>query len=104
MLPGCPSMIGGGQGGPGGFELAHQPVEVFLPIFGTFAVARFLVVAGTAGEVSRQRVLGAGNRAIADTVAIDVFVAFKVAQALQILGVQDLAALDWLGSGMEMAR
>ncbi len=85
------------QGRAGGLELAHQPVEVLLPILGTLAVARFLVVAGAASEISRQRVLGAGNRAVADAVAVDVLVALELAQALQVLGVQDLAVLDRLG-------
>ena len=56
---------------PRGFELECEPVQVFLPIFGALAVARFLVVAGTASEVSRQRVLGTGYRAVTNAIAID---------------------------------
>ena len=54
-------------------------------------------MAGAAREVSRQRVLGAGNRAVADAVAVDVLVALELAESLQVLGVQDLAVLDRLG-------
>ena len=93
-----------GQGRAGRFELARQPVEVFLPIFGPFAVARFLVVAGAAREVGRQRVLGAGNRAVADAVAIDVFVPLELSQPLEVLRVQNLAALDRLGGIRGTAR
>ena len=85
------------QGLPGRLELAGEPVEVLLPVLGPFAVARLLVVAGAAGEVGRQRVLGARDRAIADAVAVDVLVALELAQPLQVRGVQDLAALDRLG-------
>ncbi len=92
------------QGCPGGLELARQPVEVLLPVLGALAVARFLVVAGAASEVGRQRVLGTGNRAVADAVAVDVLVTLELAQSLQVVGVQDLAALDRLGRDTETAR
>ena len=99
-----PSMTGGGRAGPGGLELAGQPVEVLLPVLGPLAVARFLVVAGAAGEVGRQRVLGAGDGAVADAVAVDVLVPLELAQPLEIRGGRDLAALDRLGRVGKRAR
>ena len=70
----------------GRLELAGQPVEVLLPVLGPLAVARLLVVAGAAGEVGRQRVLGAGDGPVADAVAVDVLVPLEAAQPLEVLG------------------
>ena len=101
MAAGSPSITGGGRPARAVSSLRDEPVEVLLPVFGTFAVARLLVVAGAAREISRQRVLGARNRAVADAVAVDVLVTLELPQPLQVLGVQDLAALDaaWWGYG-----
>ena len=99
MLPGSPSMTGGGQRLPGRLELADQPVEVLLPVLGALAVARLLVVAGAAREVGRQRVLGAGDRPVADAVAVDVFVALELPEALQVFGVQRPCRARWAWSG-----
>ena len=95
---------GAGSGLPGRLELAGQPVEVLLPVLGPLAVARLLVVAGAAGEVGRQRVLGAGDRPVADAVAVDVLVPLELAQPLEVGRGQDLAALDRLGGVGERAR
>src|SRR5260370_690241 len=51
-------------------ELECEPVEIFLPVLGPFAVARLLVVAGAAGEIGGQRMLGPRHRPVADAVAV----------------------------------
>ncbi len=57
---------------------------------------RLLVVAAAAGEVGGRRMIGAGQGAIADAVAIHVLVAGELAQALQVFPAEHLAAVDGL--------
>ena len=61
---------------------------------GALAVGGVLVVPGTAGEVGRLRVVGAGQRAPADAVAVDVLVPGEPAQPLQLLLAEHLAAIE----------
>ena len=57
---------------------------LLFEVVGPLAVLRFLVVAAAAREVRRRRMVGAGQRAVADAVAVHVLVAGEPAQPVQI--------------------
>ena len=94
--PRSPSMTGAGSWPRAVSSLRRQAVEVPLPVLGALAVARLLVVAGPPGEVGRQGVLGAGDRPVADAVAVDVAVALELPEPFQVVGVEHLAASEGL--------
>ena len=77
-------------------ELARQPLHDVLVLVGLLGVQAAFVVPGAAREVGRLRMIRAGQRALADAVAIHIFVARKSAQPLQIFGGQHLAAISGL--------
>src|SRR6185437_17078726 len=63
-----------GEGRTRRVELAVEPQHIVLVIFGTFAVVRLLIVAATASEIRRFRMLGPGQRPVRNSVAINVLV------------------------------
>ena len=75
-----------------GLELARQPLHVVHVVVRPLAVLRLLVVARAAREVRRHRL--ARDAAIRDAVAVDVLVASPLADLLQHLGVEALAAIE----------
>ena len=79
-----------------------QPVHVLDVVVGPLAVLALRVVAGAAREVRRHAV--ARNRAVRDAVAVDVLVAAPLAELLQLLGRQQLAAVDRLVGIRERVR
>ncbi len=66
--------------GARGFELAIQALHVVFVIVGALAVVGFVVVAAAAREVGGGGMIGAGQRAVADAVAIKIFVAGESAE------------------------
>ena len=81
------------------FELVRQAIHVVDVIVLALGVLGLVVVAAAAREVGRGGVIGAGQRAVADAVAIHILVAREAAQPVQIFGGQHLAALDGLVRG-----
>src|SRR6266567_2934275 len=87
-----------------------RPTDDFADSSATGAVSALrvpgvLVVARTAREVTRGRVVGAGQCAVRDAVAVDVLVAAPfAAEAVQVLLVQDLAAVEWPLGVLESRR
>ncbi len=74
--------------------LAVQAVQVVDVIFRTLGVLRLFVVSAAARKPCCIRVLGSGQGAVADAVAVHVLVARKAAQPVQILLAQNLAAIQ----------
>ena len=84
-------------------ELARQPVHVPGVGVGPLGVARHLVVARAAGEVTGGGVVGAGQRAVRHAVTVDVAVARPLAgELLQVLLGEDLAAVELLLRVLEL--
>ena len=73
-------------------ELAQQPVDVVGVVVRPLAVLRLGVVAGAAREERRPEL--PGQRAVRDAVAVDVLVAAPLADRLQRLRRQHLAAVE----------
>ena len=73
-------------------------------VVGTFAVLGFLVVPAAAGKVGRGGMIGAGQRAVADAISVNVLVAGKAAEAVEIFLAQHFAALDRLLRILEGVR
>ena len=66
------------------FELLGEPVDVVHVIVFALGVLRLGVVSATTGEVGRILVGRAGQRAVRDTVAVDIGVTAEAAQAVEI--------------------
>ncbi len=81
---------------PGRLVLAAQPIHVRLPVLRLLAVDIPLVMSSATAERGGERVGVAWQRAGADPVAVRVGEAHKAAQALQLLGAQELAAIQRL--------
>ncbi len=77
-------------------NLRAEPLHEVLVVFRALGVESLLVVAAAAGEVGGFGVVGAGQSAIRDGVAIDVFVAAELAEALEVVGGENLAAVEGL--------
>ena len=86
--------LGARNEGARGFELAVQALHVVFEIVGALAVLGFFVVAAAAREVGRRGMNGSGQRAVADAVSVDVFVAGESAEAVEIFLAEHLAAID----------
>ena len=63
---------------------------LLFEVVGAFAVLRFFVVSAAAREIGGRRMIGARQSAVADAVAVDVFVAGESAQAVEIFFAQEL--------------
>ena len=87
---------------PRGLELPREPIQILRVVLGTLAVLRLFVVARPAREIRRHAV--AGDRAVRDAVAVHVAVAREFADALERVGIQQLAARDRLGRIVEGVR
>src|SRR5207249_374205 len=85
-----------GNGRPGGIELLRQAIHVVLVIIGALGIDRPLVMTAASRKERRSRMWRAGQRAIADSIAIDVGVTLKATDLLKILRGQDLAAIELL--------
>src|ERR1039458_3368986 len=73
-------------------ELVRQTVHVVGIVVGPFAVTGGLVVPAAAREPRRLRMVGPGQGAVADAVAVHVLVAREAAGTLQLFRGQHLAA------------
>ena len=78
------------------FELVRQAIHVVDVIVFALGVLGLFVVAAAAGEVGRGGMVGAGQGAVADAVAIHVAVTGEAAEPFEIFGGQHLAAADGL--------
>src|SRR5271165_4211396 len=65
-------------------ELVPQAVEIVLVVIRPLAVLGFLVVPTPASEPCALRMVDARQRAIANAVAVDVFVASKSSKAIEV--------------------
>src|SRR5476649_289940 len=77
-------------------EFTIEAFHVAFEVVSAFAVLRFLVMSAAAGEVGGGVMVGAGQSAVADAVAVDVFVAGETSQPVQILFAEDFAAINRL--------
>src|SRR5438552_19038320 len=80
-----------------GLKFARYPFQVVHVVVFSLGVLRLFVMTAASREISRLRMIGSGQRAITDAVAIHVLVAGKSAQLFEVLRGQHLAALDGLG-------
>src|SRR6476660_586320 len=76
------------------FKLAVDTLHVVLEVIGALAVLRLLVVAGAAREVRCCGMIGSRQRAVTDTVSVNIFVASEPAEPIQIFFAQNLATGD----------
>src|SRR5205823_11360436 len=79
------------------FKFSGQPVKVVNVVVRPFAVLGLFVVSAAPRKVSRLRMPGSGQGAVRNSISINIFVARKRSQLLQIFFVQHLASIDWLG-------
>src|SRR5881394_296155 len=77
-------------------ELAPQALHVAFIVFWAFAVLGFGIVAAAAREICRRPMLGSRQRAITNRVTVNVFVAAKATELVEILFGQNLPALNRL--------
>jgi len=86
----------------GRVEFLRQPIEVVRIVVGALAVQRLVVVTRTAREERGSAV--AGDRAVRNPVAIDVAIARELAELLEFVCIQPLAAIERLGRIVERLR
>ena len=89
--------------GARGFKLAVEALHVVFVIVGALAVIGFVVVSAAASEVGSGGMLGAGQSAVADAVAIEISVAGEAAEFGEGIFVENFAALDgdgWIFEGI----
>src|SRR5207244_12263235 len=80
-----------------GLDAALEAIHVARVCAGALGVPGVLVVARTAREVTRGGMVGAGERAVRDAVALDVLVSAPLAaEAIQVFLAQDLASIERL--------
>jgi len=68
-----------------GLELVREAIHVVDVIVLALAVLGLVVVAAAAREIGRGRMIGAGERAIADAIAVQIPVARETAQLVSDL-------------------
>ena len=85
-------------------ELARQAVHVVGVVVGTLAVLRTSRCGRCRARTRPRRMIGAGQGAVADAVAVHIFVAREAAQPFEIFGGQNLAAVLRLLGILERLR
>src|SRR5206468_3494536 len=78
------------------FPLLEQARHVALPVVGTLGILALLVVTGAAREVGSLGMVGAGDSAVADPVAIEIAITLEAPETLEVFLGEHLAAIDRL--------
>src|SRR5271166_4507536 len=81
---------------PRGVMLARKPVEVPLPNLRLLRVARVLVVASAASEETSIRMIRSRERAVRDSIVIDVAITAPRLDPVEVLGREHLTAIERL--------
>ena len=79
---------------PHHFELVRQAIHVVDVVVFAFGILGLLVVAAAAGEIGSLLVFGARQGPVPDAVPIDILIPLETAKPIEILGGEDLAAVD----------